>query len=212
MQLYSIVAMYGFTAVVLMILAVRTLSGLTIGKVSLPQIKWVEHTSRMDVVFLLSGIVFIWIARLPILQFGLLLNPDESQSSANAMRIWAGGMNWNNLDSLSIGPLDSAVLAWPYFLGLDVTLTTTRMMGTAIISIMLVILFLGIRRLASTEIAVLSSFPLFVFYASTSNPHFIHYSSEHLPLLLISVGIYGYLRIVGNQSSENGRLSILMES
>ena len=212
MQSYSLIAMYGFTAFVFMILSARPLSGLTLGKINIPQIKWIEHTSRLDAFFLFSGIVFIWIARLPILQFGLALNPDEAQLSANAMRIWAGGMNWDNLDPTSSGPLNSAVLAWPCLLGFDVTLTTTRMMGTAIISIMLVMLFLSIRRLAGTEIAVLSSFPLFVFYASTSTREFVHYSSEQLSLLLISVGIYGFFRIIGNHPDKEGKQGSLILS
>ena len=212
MQSCSLIALFSFTVIVLLILGVRLADGLTLWKISIPRMKWTEHSKRLDAVFLLSGIAFIWIARLPILQFDLALNPDEAQFSANAMRIWAGGMNWDNLDSLSSGPLNSAVLAWPCLMGLDVTLTTTRMMGTAIISIMLLLFFLGVRRFLNTEIAVLISFPLFVFYASTSTHDFIQYSSECLPMLLISAGIYGYLRIAGNRPSEKGHLSIFLLS
>ena len=208
----SLIALYGFSAIALAILGLRLLDGNALRKISIPGIGWSGKSRCLDTRFLFSGIAFIWIARLSTLQLNLVLDPDEAQFSANAMRIWAGGMNWDNLDSHTSGPLNSAVLAWPYLMGLDVTLTTTRMIGTVFICIMLVMLFLGIRRLASTEIAVLSSFPLFVFYASASNQQFVHYSSECLPMMLISVGIYGYLRIVGNQSAEKGRRGILLLS
>ena len=212
LQTLSMSALYGFTVIVMLILGARLVSGLTILKIKIPAIGGIENTRKLDAIFLISGIVFIWIARLPIFQFPLVHNPDEAHMSANAMRILTGGMNWDNLDPMSSGPLNSVVLAWPYLIGLDITYTTIKITGAAIISIMLVMLFLGIRRVSTIEIATICSFPLFVFYASTSNPHFIHYSSEHLPLLLLSVGIYGYLRIVGIQTVQKGSFSILLLS
>ena len=208
MEKYSFVALYSFAAVVFIILVVRMINGLTLWKISVPKIGWIEDPHRLDTVFLLSGIAFIWIARLPTLQFSLPLNPDEAMVSANAMRIWAGGMNWNNLDPATAGPLNSAVLVWPYLLGLDVTVSTTRMMGTAIISSVPVLLFLGIRCLTDTEIAVISIFPLFVFFASTSYPDFVHYSSEHLSVMLLSAGIYGFLRILSVKLDEKGQMGV----
>ena len=208
----SIIAMYCFSAIVWVISGMGIADKLTLWKISIPGIRWVENTRRLDIIFLISGIAFIWIARLPTLQFALPLDPDEGQFAANAMRIWAGGMDWGNFALMSTGPLDSIVLIWPCLIGLDVTLTTTRIMGTAIICAMLVILFLCIRRLSSTKIAVLSSFPLFIFYASVTNVHFIHYSSEHLPMLLIFVGIYGFIHITGDNPVENKLLGILLLS
>ena len=202
MEIYSLIAMYSFIAIVLMILVAHMADGLTLWKITIPRCVWIENRHCLDIVFLLSGIAFIWIVRLPTLQFALPLNPDEGHFAADAMRIWAGGMDWDNFALMSTGPLDSIVLVWPCLIGLDITLTTTRIMGTALISSMLVMLFLCIRRLSTTEIAILSSFPLFIFYASVTNVQFLHYSSEYLPMLLISVSIYGFLRIAGNIPGE----------
>ena len=212
METFSLVALYGFSAIALAVSGIRLANGNALWKLSIPRIGWIDNTHCLDAVFLLSGIAFIWIARLPILQFALALDPDEAQFSANAMRIWAGGMNWDNLDSTSSGPLNSAVLAWPYLMGLDVTLATTRIMGTAIVCIMLIMLFLGIRHISSTETAVLSSYPLFIFYATISHTQIAHYNSQNLSLMLLSVGVYGYLRIIGDQPVEKGRSSILLLS
>ena len=208
----SIIAMYCFSAIVWVISGMGIADKLTLWKISIPGIRWVENTRRLDIIFLISGIAFIWIARLPTLQFALPLDPDEGQFAANAMRIWAGGMDWGNFALMSTGPLDSIVLIWPRLIGLDITLTTTRIMGTALISAMSVMLFLCIRRLSSSEIAVLSCFPLFIFYASVTNVHFIHYSSENLPMLLIFVSIYGFLHITGDKPVENKLLGILLLS
>ena len=212
MQLYSLFAMYGFTAIVLMIFGTRLAYGLSPRKFRILKIGSAEYMHCLDAVFLISGIAFIWIARLPILQFGQTINPDETQLSAKAMRLWTGVMNPANWSIGTSGKLNSAILAWPYLMGLDITLTTTRMMGTAIICTMLVMLFLAIRCLATTEIAVLCSFPLFIFYGSTINPDFFSYSSELLPLLFISIGIYGFFRSIGTQPAEKGQLGIFVLS
>lgn len=113
-------------------------------------------------------------------------NPDEAQAAANAMRIHAYGLNWNALDGSTNGPLDSLVACWPYLLGLDPTLNTGRLAACALLFFVCLFVYLSAKTVSGRVPASLLMLPLLAFYAFTDNPNFIHYSSELLPLFLLT--------------------------
>ena len=62
-----------------------------------------------------------------------ILNIDESQMMANAVRLHLNDYNVFNFDGTSSGFLNSLVLNWPNLLGLDVTFLSTRLTSILIL-------------------------------------------------------------------------------
>ncbi len=149
---------------------------------------------RQDVLaalFLGASFLFILLNRLRILQFDLAINPDEAMMAANAMRTLYGWLNWDTVDPVTSGPLNSAILAWPYLFGGDITLFSTRLTGLACVFGAIGLLFFTIRNLsASLSAAILALLPCILLFATTTRADFVHYSSEHLPLLLLSLALF----------------------
>jgi hypothetical protein len=117
-------------------------------------------------------------------------NPDEAQAAANAMRIHAYGLDWNALDGSTNGPLDSLIACWPYLLGLDPSLNTGRLAACALLFCVCLFVYLSAKIVCGRVPASLLLLPLLTFYAFTDNPNFVHYSSELLPLFLLSAAHY----------------------
>ena len=71
----------------------------------------------VPVFFLLSSLALLLLARSWTLRYDPTINPDEAVMAANAMLTHYGWLNWNIVDPLTSGPLNSAILAWPYLFG-----------------------------------------------------------------------------------------------
>lgn len=144
--------------------------------------------------FLIVSLAYIFVSRLPALKYDLAINPDEAMMAANAMRFRYGWLNWDILDGITSGPLNSAILAWPLLLGGDITLFSTRVTGLACICGVIVLLFLSARRLSDRRTAILATVPAVIFVASTTSRDLIHYSSEHLPVFLVACALFLFVR------------------
>ena len=71
-----------------------------------------------------------------------ILNIDESQMMANAIRFDFNNYNIFEFDGTSSGFLNSLVLNWPNIFGLDVTFLSTRLTAIIILTIIFYLLFL----------------------------------------------------------------------
>ena len=87
--------------------------------------------------------LFILIARLNSYLTGFeLLNIDESQMMANAIRLHLNGYNIFEFDGTSSGFLNSLILTWPNLLGLDITFLSTRLTAILILSLVFYLSYL----------------------------------------------------------------------
>jgi len=144
------------------------------------------------VILLLSAFISLLIGRWPILKYDLVLNPDEALMAANAMLAHHGWLNWNFADTLTAGPLDSMVLTWPKLFGGDITLFSARLTGIILLGIALSSLYATVALLGNNRLATISITPIYAFLIFTSWFDFIHYTSELLPIALISAGLFCY--------------------
>lgn len=115
------------------------------------------------------------------------LNPDEVQAAANTLRIMSDGFSWGSLDGTTVGPLNSIVLIWPKFIGLDVTLSFVRLTACFILTCICAFTYLSAVILSERWLAILCCAPLVLFYSFTKSTEFLHYSSELLPVLILSI-------------------------
>ena len=74
-----------------------------------------------------------------------LLNIDESQMMANAIRLQLNNYNIFQFDGTSSGFLNSLILTWPSLLNLDVTFLSTRITAIILISVIFYIAYLYLR-------------------------------------------------------------------
>ena len=121
-----------------------------------------------------------------------ILNIDESQMMANAVRLHLNDYNVFNFDGTSSGFLNSLVLNWPNLLGLDVTFLSTRLTSILILSLIFYLIFLYFRTELSKFLSLLIIFPGITFFAFTGDPDYQHYSSELLSTLFIIFCLYGF--------------------
>ncbi len=142
------------------------------------------------IIFLAASAALVVFARRDFIRYEPSYNVDEAFLAANAMRARFGWLNWNLVDPLTSGPLNSSVLAWPPLFGWDITLFSARL--TAIVSFVAgsFFLFLALCRMAGDTVALLVVAPAVVFFAATTDPNFLHANSETLPFLLTSVAVW----------------------
>lgn len=128
--------------------------------------------------------------------YPLPLNPDEVQAGANVLRLINYGLSWDSLDGTTVGPLNALILAWPFLLGWDVTLSTIRLTALIILCLVLCATYISLRLIGGKLLSMTLLLFLVAFYALNRNPEFQHYSSELLPVLLLSLSVllllYGF--------------------
>ena len=120
-----------------------------------------------------------------------ILNIDESQMTANAIKLSINKFNILELDGTSSGFLNSLILTWPDFFGLDITILTTRLTAIVVLALIFYIIFLYFNiSLSNKTIAAILVLPGLLFFSFTQDPDFQHYSSELLSTLFIVFAIF----------------------
>ncbi len=166
------------------------------GKVSFPLPEWL---------FVLSGLGLLAWARLPVLLFNQELNPDESQMISHAITLARWPVYWQSVDGTTIGPLDLYALLLPRLLGMDFDYTAARVLGLGCIAGSLAFLFGSLRAFFGASVARVAWLPALLFLSFTQLPDFVHYSSEHVPLVLLDGAIWLFARSVSEKTTPLGR-------
>ncbi len=144
--------------------------------------------------YLLSMLITLIISRMPIILFNRELNPDEAQMLAGAITLSHDPVFWRSVDGTTHGPFDQLPLLLPRLFDLPINFHTGRVIGILSVFACLYLLYLGNRSLFSEKTARLAVFPAACFFALTDFFDFVHYSSEHIPILMISLLNYCFLR------------------
>lgn len=124
--------------------------------------------------------------RLPSIVFNRELNADESQMLSHALTLYLDPVYWRSVDGTTIGPLDNYLLVIPRLLGFQLDYTSARMMGLLCTMGSLLLFFYALKRWFGDQVAQITLLVPLLFLAFTQEPDFIHYSSEQLPLVLLS--------------------------
>lgn len=150
------------------------------------------------------GILLLWLVlgRWDSVLYPLPLNADEAQAGANALRILHYGYSWNAVDGHTAGPLNSILLTWPALVGKDVTLNTIHLTAFLLVFGFLSLTYYSIKVVSNAFVALTLSMPLAIFYGYTRHADFLHYSSELLPVFLLSVAFYVSLRAIRSGQVE----------
>ncbi|WP_394990549.1 hypothetical protein [Emticicia sp.] len=152
----------------------------------------------------------IVILRLPAVVFNQAFNLDESVFIVGAMTLAQDPIYWESVDGCTSGPLNFYIITFfcqvfnqPYDYISARIVGITLMVGSVVFS------FLALRKLFSTAIAFSSIFPAVAFLSTTRYLDFIHFSSEHLPIFLLSIMAYLYATINNQISIKSFTVFIL---
>ena len=165
-----------------------------------------EHTASnsSDFLFLLSIAIVLLLARWPVIFYDAPLNVDESQASAQALRLAKDLIPWRSIDAITVGPIYSGVLLVLHEAGLPIGYITLHVLNYVILVGVLTFSFLTVRRLYGGWAARGSVLPVVGLLCSSLAPDLSHYSSELVPVFLISLGIFLVTRGLQEADSSFG--------
>lgn len=132
--------------------------------------------------------------RWPWLLAATEFNPDESQIIAGAMALARDPVFWRSVDGTTSGPLNYYPLLPIVWLGLPLDFFTGRLAGLFMAGGGCFALYRALARSTDEGVARLGVLPPVLFFATTIDPDFFHYSSEHVTLLLGPVALWLIVR------------------
>jgi hypothetical protein len=153
-----------------------------------------RRLGRSRWLFAFFVVLAIFAARWPSTLSYLELNPEESQMTAQAITIRHFPIPWKSYDTTTSGPLNSAVLVAPALFGKSIDFVSTRLVAIALILGTLAFLFAITRTLYGELAARLGLLLPLAFFCCVRSPDFADYTSEMLPMFLLSAAAYGLVR------------------
>ncbi|MBN2234143.1 MAG: hypothetical protein JW706_03270 [Opitutales bacterium] len=117
-------------------------------------------------------------------------NPDEAQYVAQAMLFLEDPIPWTHVDTTTGGPLGTYAIMIPSLLGIGPGYGSARIIAIFLIWGSCVFGFKTLRLFLAESWALVVIFAPVLFWAYPSGSDFIHYSSELVPVLLLSASFY----------------------
>lgn len=128
-------------------------------------------------------------------------SPDEAQFIAGARTLMDDAVFWRSVDGQTAGPLVYYALIPLAPFGL-LNYTGARLIGCLMVFGVLWFSYRGLQSLVGGALARLCLLPAACLFAFSVNTEFVHYSSEHIPLLLMAIGINGMAAIVTREDAS----------
>lgn len=123
---------------------------------------------------------------------GLLIgyqNPDETLLLTGATKLLQDPIFWRSVDTTTSGPLNVYPLMIPSLFGFRLEYASARVIGLGLMIVSVTCLYYSLRCIYSETTARLATFVVAITIALMRHPNFIHYTSEHLPIALLSIAI-----------------------
>ncbi len=157
---------------------------------------------RSDWLYSLALVAALFAFRWPLLLVEREFNPDESQLIAGALTLSGNPVFWDSVNGTTSGPLNFYALFLGRLLGLPFDYGAARLVGLGLVAAAIVSIY---RLLARHQgaIARLGVLPVFAVFAFASLPDLVHYSSEHVPLALLALGLVGCGGVVSDSLPTN---------
>ena len=112
------------------------------------------------------------------------LNQDEAQATAQAITALHDPTPWLGFDGNTCGPLNSYVLTLPALFGVHLTLFSTHVIAVLVEFGTVAAAYAAFALAVDASFARLSAVGPTAFFGLATQDHFIHYSNEHLSMLL----------------------------
>jgi hypothetical protein len=137
------------------------------------------------------------------------LNPDEGQFLAAAHKLFYEPNFFDSVDCGTSGPLNIYPLMLPAIFGFSPDYASSRILVLLIAFGTIYILYRTIRLLVPDSVARIAILPLAGAFAVFENANLVHYNSEHIPVLLVSLALYVAVRVLHDPASHRVPLFLL---
>jgi hypothetical protein len=124
------------------------------------------------------------------------LNPDEGQFLASAHKLFYDANFFRSVDCGTSGPFNVYPLMLPAVFGFTPDFASSRVLVLLIILLSTYLLYRAVALIAPDDLARVASLSFFGAFSVFRGTELLHYSSEHTPILLISVALYWSVRIL----------------
>jgi hypothetical protein len=137
------------------------------------------------------------------------LNPDEGPFLAAAHKLFYEGNFFDSVDCGTSGPLNIYPMMLPAIFGISPDYASSRILVLLVAFCAIYLFYRTVRLLASDSVARLAMLPLACALAVLETPSLVHYSSEQIPLLLISLALYLAVRVLDDPAAHRVPLFLL---
>jgi hypothetical protein len=159
------------------------------------------------VLFGAAAVLFILFLRLPYLAQGML-NTDEAQFIAAALKLERDPVFFRSIHTANAGPLIAYALLLPKAVGAQLDYATARLVGLVLFSGGLMLCYRALARSVREETARVAMLPVIVLTALLTEPNYVHYSSEQVPVLLFCLGFYLFVRFLREDAPHRTRPAV----
>ena len=150
---------------------------------------------------LVAAAAALFVCRLPVLVTSAL-NPDEMQFVAAAHKLFEDPWFFRSVDCGTSGPLNIYPLMVPAIFGFSPDYASSRVIGLLIVILAVYALYRTLALFVREEVARISFVATLAFFSAFRAPDLTHYSSEHVPMLLLAAALYSATRILARPDRD----------
>jgi hypothetical protein len=137
------------------------------------------------------------------------LNPDEGEFIAASHKLFYEGNYFDSVDCGTSGPLNIYPLMLPAVFGFSPDYASSRLLVLLIAFCAIYLFYRTVRLLAPDPVARIAIVPLAGAFAVFEHPSLVHYSSEQIPLFLVSLTLYLAVRVLHDPAVHRVSLFLL---
>ncbi|MBO9636605.1 MAG: hypothetical protein J7576_00405 [Siphonobacter aquaeclarae] len=140
--------------------------------------------------YLFGALGLFLFGRLPVIAFNRELNVDEAQMLTQAMTLVRDPVYWRSVDGTTGGPLGSYFLIVASWVTGNFSYITAHLAAFFLESLFFTLTYLAVKNWCGGKAAALVTYPALLFLTFTQYGDFVHYSSELVPVTLLSAIVF----------------------
>ncbi|MFM7476158.1 MAG: hypothetical protein ACKO2T_10620 [Microcystis aeruginosa] len=135
-----------------------------------------------------------------------MLDPDEAFFITGAIKLLKDPVFWRAVDAGSSGPLNVYPLTLPAFFGFRIEYASSRILGLIMITAAIVCLYYALSTLYDKSLSRPAIVPVVTTVALMKFFDYVHYTSEHFSVAILSVALLIVCKYYAGNSSNPNRL------
>jgi hypothetical protein len=162
---------------------------------------WVYKVVSSRLLLFIGIATCLFICRFPMLLVSEI-NPDETLFIASAQKLFKDPVFFRAVDCGTTGPINIFPLMLPALFGISPDYASTRVIALFIILASIYVIYRALALLTDDGVARIAILPAAGAFACLKQKDFLHYSSEHVSFLLLSLALYVCVRIFRSPRSH----------
>jgi hypothetical protein len=150
-----------------------------------------RNPSRTEWLWVSALVGAVLLSRVAVIRYPVEMNVDESQMLAQAIRYTKDFMPWRGVDGTSSGPLNSWYLLLPHLFGMRLYYPDAHLLAAISWSASTLACWLAARFAFGAKSAMATAATMAAWLICQQNEELVQYSSEVLPVLLLSLALVG---------------------